>query len=159
MPWVRAFTSCVVGGGGCGGGCAAGSALPLLPSRLPSLMVLGGAALVPVVPAAALHCPAQAPEPAGTATDEDEPGEASTSGGTSAGAAAAGHVQVKEAGLTCVAAPHSGQKTGFYADQRDNRAFVASLCAGKTVLDLCCYSGGFALAAAAAGAAQVTGAC
>ena len=32
-----------------------------------------------------------------------------------------------------------GQKTGFYADQRDNRAFVAPLCRGRFVLDLCCY--------------------
>jgi 23S rRNA G2069 N7-methylase RlmK/C1962 C5-methylase RlmI len=46
---------------------------------------------------------------------------------------------------------------GFYADQRQNRAFIASLSGGKTVLDLCCYSGGFALTAAAAGAAAVTG--
>jgi 23S rRNA G2069 N7-methylase RlmK/C1962 C5-methylase RlmI len=46
---------------------------------------------------------------------------------------------------------------GFYADQRQNRAFIASLSAGKTVLDLCCYSGGFAISAAAAGAAAVTG--
>lgn len=46
---------------------------------------------------------------------------------------------------------------GFYADQRQNRAFIASLSSGKTVLDLCCYSGGFALMAAAAGAAAVTG--
>jgi 23S rRNA G2069 N7-methylase RlmK/C1962 C5-methylase RlmI len=46
---------------------------------------------------------------------------------------------------------------GFYADQRQNRAFIGSLSNGKTVLDLCCYSGGFALMAAAAGAAAVTG--
>jgi hypothetical protein len=59
-----------------------------------------------------------------------------------------------------------GQKTGFYADQRDSRAFLASLVAAQaaagrppTLLDLCCYSGGFALAAAAAGAARATGAC
>mmetsp|Transcript_37025 Transcript_37025/g.75468 ORF Transcript_37025/g.75468 Transcript_37025/m.75468 type:complete len:599 (+) Transcript_37025:230-2026(+) len=39
----------------------------------------------------------------------------------------------------------SGQKTGFYCDQRDNRLEVANLCNGKRVLDLCCYNGGFAL--------------
>lgn len=51
-----------------------------------------------------------------------------------------------------------GQKTGFYFDQRDNRLAVASLCAGRKVLDVCCYSGGFTLAAAArGGAAHVTG--
>jgi 23S rRNA G2069 N7-methylase RlmK/C1962 C5-methylase RlmI len=55
----------------------------------------------------------------------------------------------------CPSSQHSS--TGFYADQRQNRAFIASLSGGKTVLDLCCYSGGFALLAAAAGAAAVTG--
>ena len=53
----------------------------------------------------------------------------------------------------------SGQKTGFYADQRDSRAFLHSVITPKSdVLDLCCYSGGFALNAAAAGAASVLGA-
>ena len=50
-----------------------------------------------------------------------------------------------------------GQKTGFYCDQRDNRAFLAPLCAGKSVLDLYCYSGGFSLNAALAGAAKTFG--
>jgi 23S rRNA G2069 N7-methylase RlmK/C1962 C5-methylase RlmI len=66
-------------------------------------------------------------------------------------------VQVREAGVAFLATPESGQKTGFYADQRHNRAFIASMAAGKTVLDLCCYSGGFGIMAAAAGAAAVTG--
>ena len=46
---------------------------------------------------------------------------------------------------------------GFYADQRDNRAFIASVSVGREVLDLCCYSGAFALRSAAVGAAHVTG--
>jgi 23S rRNA (cytosine1962-C5)-methyltransferase len=50
-----------------------------------------------------------------------------------------------------------GQKTGYYLDQRDNRAAVARLCAGKRVLDAFCYSGGFGLYAAGAGAAEVLG--
>jgi 23S rRNA (cytosine1962-C5)-methyltransferase len=49
----------------------------------------------------------------------------------------------------------SGQKTGFYFDQRDNRQALAPLCAGKRVLDAFCYSGGFGLAAARAGAKEV----
>jgi 23S rRNA (cytosine1962-C5)-methyltransferase len=49
----------------------------------------------------------------------------------------------------------SGQKTGFYFDQRDNRQALATLCAGKRVLDAFCYSGGFGLAAARAGAREV----
>ena len=50
-----------------------------------------------------------------------------------------------------------GQKTGYYLDQRDNRAAVARLCAGKRVLDAFCYTGGFGLYAAKAGAAEVLG--
>ena len=54
----------------------------------------------------------------------------------------------------------SGQKTGFFLDQRDNRARVRSLAAAGSanrVLDLCCYSGGFAINAALGGAQHVTG--
>lgn len=47
------------------------------------------------------------------------------------------------------------QKTGFYFDQRDNRARIETLARGRTVLDLCCYLGGFALAAARGGASEV----
>ena len=51
-----------------------------------------------------------------------------------------------------------GQKTGFYFDQRANRAAVARYCAGASVLDCHAYSGGFALAAAKlGGAAKVVG--
>lgn len=50
-----------------------------------------------------------------------------------------------------------GQKTGFFLDQRDNRRVVMGLAAGREVLDCFCYSGGFALSAAAGGAAAVTG--
>ena len=49
----------------------------------------------------------------------------------------------------------TGQKTGFYFDQRDNRQALAPFCKGKRVLDAFCYSGGFGIAAARAGAAQV----
>ncbi|HET9699645.1 MAG TPA: class I SAM-dependent methyltransferase [Burkholderiales bacterium] len=48
-----------------------------------------------------------------------------------------------------------GQKTGFYLDQRDNRSLVRRLARGCEVLDAFCYSGGFALAAAAGGARSV----
>ncbi len=49
-------------------------------------------------------------------------------------------------------------KTGFFCDQRENRRRLASYCAGKTVLDLCCYTGGFAVQAKKLGnAAEVTG--
>jgi 23S rRNA (cytosine1962-C5)-methyltransferase len=47
-----------------------------------------------------------------------------------------------------------GQKTGFFLDQRDNRRATASYVTGRRVLDACCYSGGFALAAAVMGGAR-----
>lgn len=51
-----------------------------------------------------------------------------------------------------------GHKTGFFCDQRDNRQRLAALCADATVLDLCCYTGGFALHAKKSGGARaVTG--
>jgi 23S rRNA (cytosine1962-C5)-methyltransferase len=49
----------------------------------------------------------------------------------------------------------TAQKTGYYFDQRDNRARVEALCADRRVLDMCCYLGGFALAAARGGAREV----
>ncbi|XP_021299440.1 uncharacterized protein LOC110428084 isoform X8 [Herrania umbratica] len=50
-----------------------------------------------------------------------------------------------------------GQKTGFYADQRENRKFLSTISRGRKVLDICCYSGGFALNAAKGGAMSITG--
>uniref|UniRef100_A0A2N9J2N4 Uncharacterized protein n=1 Tax=Fagus sylvatica TaxID=28930 RepID=A0A2N9J2N4_FAGSY len=50
-----------------------------------------------------------------------------------------------------------GQKTGFYADQRENRQFISTISDGQKVLDICCYTGGFALNAARGGALNVTG--
>jgi 23S rRNA (cytosine1962-C5)-methyltransferase len=69
----------------------------------------------------------------------------------------AGRIAVEENGALYFADPAGGQKTGWYYDQRDNRAFMAKLSKGKSVLDAYCYSGGFAIAAARAGAAEVTG--
>jgi 23S rRNA (cytosine1962-C5)-methyltransferase len=51
-----------------------------------------------------------------------------------------------------------GHKTGFFCDQRDNRRQLAGFCEGRSVLDLCCYTGGFAIQAKRLGnAAEVTG--
>ena len=50
----------------------------------------------------------------------------------------------------------SGQKTGFYFDQRENRDLVQSLAAGCEVLDAFCYSGGFSIAALYGQARRVT---
>lgn len=52
----------------------------------------------------------------------------------------------------------TGHKTGFFCDQRDNRWQLAQFCRGRSVLDICCYTGGFAImAATAGGASQVVG--
>ena len=48
-----------------------------------------------------------------------------------------------------------GQKTGFFLDQRDNRALVGKYAAGRHVLNLFCYTGGFSIYALTAGAVLV----
>src|SRR6185437_7598039 len=62
-----------------------------------------------------------------------------------------------ENGVRYFADPASGQKTGWYFDQRDNRAFIAKLAKGRAVLDCYCHTGGFALLAAKSGAEGVVG--
>jgi len=57
-----------------------------------------------------------------------------------------------ENGLRFIADVSSGQKTGFYLDQRENRARLRSLAGGKSVLDLFSYSGAFSISALAGGA-------
>jgi 23S rRNA (cytosine1962-C5)-methyltransferase len=49
----------------------------------------------------------------------------------------------------------TGQKTGFFVDQRENRKLLQKYCAGKNVLNTFCYSGGFSIYALAAGAQLV----
>lgn len=61
-------------------------------------------------------------------------------------------IEVHEYGLRYFAEPAEGQKTGWYLDQRDNRRTVASHAAGRRVLDVFSYTGGFSLASLAAGA-------
>lgn len=48
-----------------------------------------------------------------------------------------------------------GQKTGFFLDQRDNRALVGKISKGRNVLNLFCYTGGFSIYALASGAKHV----
>jgi len=67
-----------------------------------------------------------------------------------------GPLRIVEGGVTFLADPDSGQKTGWFFDQAANRALVARYAKGGSVLDLYCYLGGFALQAAAAGATSVT---
>src|SRR5438094_7650786 len=68
-----------------------------------------------------------------------------------------GPVPVEENGVVYQADVLAGQKTGWFFDQRDNRAFVAALASGARVLDLYCYSGGFGVAAAHRGASTELG--
>ena len=65
------------------------------------------------------------------------------------------HVDVRENGLVYRVDFLTGHKTGFFLDQRDNRARVASFARGRSVLDLCCYTGGFSLSAWRGGADSV----
>ena len=64
------------------------------------------------------------------------------------GTAPDGPVFISENGLRYGVDLAEGQKTGFYLDQRENRRAAAGYLAGRRVLDLFCYSGGFALNAA-----------
>ncbi len=63
-------------------------------------------------------------------------------------------VAMREAGIAYEVDIARGQKTGFFLDQRDNRALAASLAKDASVLNLFCYTGGFTLAALAAGAGE-----
>ena len=65
------------------------------------------------------------------------------------------NITIKEHGLSFQIDVSSGQKTGFYLDQRDNRALVGALAADKDVLNCFCYSGGFTVYAKQAGARSV----
>jgi 23S rRNA (cytosine1962-C5)-methyltransferase len=67
-----------------------------------------------------------------------------------------GPVTVEENGALFRADVLSGQKTGWFFDQRDNHAFIAGLAKNATVLDLYTHTGGFAIPAARAGATKVT---
>jgi 23S rRNA (cytosine1962-C5)-methyltransferase len=64
-------------------------------------------------------------------------------------------IALEENGCRYLADLASGQKTGWYYDQRDNRAFIAALAKDKSVLDAYSYTGGFGLLAAKAGAKEV----
>lgn len=65
-----------------------------------------------------------------------------------------GPIKVEENGATFFADPAGGQKTGWFYDQRDHRAFVASLAQGRSVIDFYSYCGGFGVLAATRGAAR-----
>jgi 23S rRNA (cytosine1962-C5)-methyltransferase len=66
-------------------------------------------------------------------------------------------IMVEENGAQYFADPQTGQKSGWYYDQRENRVFMAGLAKNKRVLDAYCYSGGFGILAARARALEVIG--
>lgn len=71
------------------------------------------------------------------------------------GEAPAGVLSIDENGVRLAVDVVGGHKTGFYLDQRDNRALLGQLAAGKEVLNCFCYTAGFSLQALAGGAARV----
>ena len=75
-------------------------------------------------------------------------------GEVAAGTVPEGPIQVEENGLLFAVDVRSGQKTGFYIDQRENRRTVASYAAGRDVLDVFCHGGAFALNALRLGSAK-----
>jgi 23S rRNA (cytosine1962-C5)-methyltransferase len=68
-----------------------------------------------------------------------------------------GPIEIRENGLAFGVALQTGQKTGFYLDQRVNRARAAAYAHGRSVADVCCYSGAFGIAALRAGATRAVG--
>ena len=70
------------------------------------------------------------------------------------GTAPEGPVFIREGSLSWGVDLTEGQKTGFYLDQRENRRAAALLARDRRVLDLFCYSGGFAVTCAITGSAR-----
>lgn len=66
-------------------------------------------------------------------------------------------VRIKESGFAYGVDIGSGQKTGFYLDQRVNRRRVAAYAQGRNMLSCYCYTGAFEIHAARAGATSITG--
>jgi 23S rRNA (cytosine1962-C5)-methyltransferase len=76
---------------------------------------------------------------------------------SSTGTAPVAPAIITEHGVKFRADPAGAHKTGFFADQRENRQWLSLHVAGRRVLDLCCNTGGFAVYAAVRGAAEVVG--
>ena len=68
-----------------------------------------------------------------------------------------GPIEIRENDLWYSVDLRTGQKTGYYLDQRDNRMRAERYAAGRRVADICCYSGGFSLPLLRAGATSLVG--
>ncbi len=66
-------------------------------------------------------------------------------------------VEIRENGVRYIVDVEDGQKTGFFLDQKNNRAAIRRFCKGKRVLDCFTHTGSFALNAGMAGASEVLG--
>ncbi len=77
-------------------------------------------------------------------------------GGEALGDVPAAPIVMREHGALFEVDVRVGQKTGFFLDQRQNRALIGAHAAGATVVNLCCYTGGFSVHAALGGAQRVT---
>ena len=66
-------------------------------------------------------------------------------------------VEIEENGVKYIVDVQDGQKTGFFLDQKNNRAAIQKLCKNKKVLDCFTHTGSFALNAGIAGASSVLG--
>lgn len=66
-------------------------------------------------------------------------------------------IGVTLAGIRVLVEPWTGHKTGFYLDQRDHLRWLAGRCEGRRILDVFCYVGAWAVAAAKEGAREVLG--
>ena len=71
------------------------------------------------------------------------------------GSESSDRLKIQENGLFFGVDIYHGHKTGFYLDQRENRARIRELAAGRKVLDCFTYSGGFTISALAGGAESV----
>jgi 23S rRNA (cytosine1962-C5)-methyltransferase len=67
------------------------------------------------------------------------------------------HVHIVENGVKYIVDVEDGQKTGFFLDQKYNRAAIRQMCGGARVLDCFTHTGSFALNAGMAGASEVLG--
>jgi 23S rRNA (cytosine1962-C5)-methyltransferase len=77
------------------------------------------------------------------------------SSGTLCGEEPPAEIEISENGCRYLVDVRGGHKTGFYLDQRDNRAAVAAVAKGREVLNVFSYTGGFGVAAMRGGAASV----
>ena len=64
-------------------------------------------------------------------------------------------LEIREHDAAMLVSIANGQKTGHFLDQQENRGRIRPYCAGRTVLDLCCCTGGFSIHAALYGAEHV----